>query len=143
MRTDVKIRFRMFRRKNGAFYFEDTESGKQLSLGTKNRKQAERLIHAKNEAHVQPSLNLQIARAYLSATDPEIGTRTWQYVFDEIVKIKTGPTQYRWSTAIKDKAFDLIHNLPILQTRPQHLLKVLETGTVSTNVYLRRVHNFA
>ena len=143
MRTDVKIRFRMFRRKNGSFYFEDTESGKQLSLGTKNRKQAERLIHAKNEAHVQPSLNLQIARAYLSATDPEIGTRTWQYVFDEIVKIKTGPTQYRWSTAIKDKAFDLIHNLPILQTRPQHLLKVLETGTVSTNVYLRRVHNFA
>lgn len=143
MRIDVKTRFRMFRRYNGSYYYEDTETGKQLSLGTKNKTNAERLIHAKNEAEIQPSVNMQIARAYLTASDPEIGTRTWQYAFDEIVKTKTGPTQHRWVTAIKDKAFDLIRNLPILQTRAQHLLKVLEAGTVSTNVYLRRVHNFA
>jgi integrase len=133
----------MFRRYNGTFYYEDKESGKQFSLGTKNRSEAERLIHAKNEAHVQPSVNMQIARAYLTASDPEIGTRTWQYALDEIVKTKTGPTQHRWSTATRDKAFNLIRNLPILQTKPHHFLKVLETGTVSTNVYLRRVHNFA
>lgn len=143
MRVDVKKRYRMFRRYNGSYYCEDTETGKQLSLGTKNRTEAERLIHAKNEAHVQPSVNLQIARAYLTASDPEISTRTWQYAFDEIVKTKTGPTRYRWSTAIKDKAFDSIRNLPILMTKSQHLLKVLEVGTVSTNVYLRRIHNFA
>ncbi|MCX6909196.1 MAG: tyrosine-type recombinase/integrase [Verrucomicrobia bacterium] len=101
------------------------------------------MIHARNEANIQPSLNLQIARAYLMGTDPEINTRTWQYVFDAIAKTKTGPTHHRWSTAIKDKAFDLVRNLPIFQTKAQHFLKVLETGTVSTNVYLRRVHNFA
>ena len=44
---------------------------------------------------------------------------------------------------MKDKAFDLIRNLPILETRSAHFLKVLEIGTVSTNVYLRRIHNFA
>ena len=49
----------------------------------------------------------------------------------------------RWQTAIKDKAFDLIRHLPLLETRAEHFLRVLEAGTVSTNVYLRRIHNFA
>jgi len=44
---------------------------------------------------------------------------------------------------MKDKAFDLIRNLPILETHSAHFLRVLELGTVSTNVYLRRIHNFA
>ncbi|MCX6901649.1 MAG: hypothetical protein NT105_23460 [Verrucomicrobia bacterium] len=61
----MKIRFRMYRRRNGVFYCEDGATGKQESLGTKTRNEAERLIHAKNEAHIQPSVNLQIARAYL------------------------------------------------------------------------------
>jgi integrase len=52
-------------------------------------------------------------------------------------------TQHRWQTAIKDKAFDLIRHLPVLETRPENFLRVLETGKVSTNVYLRRIHNFA
>jgi integrase len=30
-----------------------------------------------------------------------------------------------------------------LETRPENFLRVLETGKVSTNVYLRRIHNFA
>jgi len=33
--------------------------------------------------------------------------------------------------------------LPILETQAEHFLKVLNTGKVSTNVFLRRVHNFA
>ena len=44
---------------------------------------------------------------------------------------------------MRDKAFDLIRNLPILETQSAHFLKVLELGKVSTNVYLRRIHNFA
>ena len=144
MRTDVKTRFRLYRRNNDIFYCEDVVTRKQESLGTKNQVEADRLTHAKNEAHLQPSVNMQIARAYLMASDPESSTRTWQFVFEEIVKMKaTEPTRYRWSTAIKDKAFDSIRHLPILMTKPQHFLKVMESGTVSTNVYLRRVHNFA
>jgi integrase len=139
----VKTRFRMFRRSNGTFYFEDTQNGKQLSLGTKDRRQAQRLIHAKNEAQLQPSVNLQIARGYLLASDPEISARTWQHVMNEIAKAKTGSTQRRWYWAIKDKAFDSIRQLPILETRADQFLKVLSNGKPATNCYLRRLHNFA
>ena len=76
------------------------------------------------------------------SSDPQIATRNWQFVMDEMVKLKKGETQHRWQTAIKDKAFNLIRHLPILETRPEHFLRVLETGKVSTNVYLRRIHNF-
>jgi hypothetical protein len=34
-------------------------------------------------------------------------------------------------------------HLPILETHSAHFLKVLEAGTISTNVYPRRIHNFA
>jgi integrase len=56
---------------------------------------------------------------------------------------KTGETLVRYERAMRDKAFDLIRGLPILETRPENFLKVLRTGTVATNVYLRRIHNFA
>ena len=139
----MKQRFRLYRRKNGGrFYVHDGVTGKQESLGTTDRSQALRLLHSKNEAEVQPAVNLQIARAYLTASDPEINTRTWRDAMDIIVKTKSGPTQRRWLMAVKDKPLDWIRDLPILQTRAQHFLKVLETGTVSTNIFLRSLHNF-
>src|SRR5580704_15665234 len=138
----MKSRFNLFNR-NGVFYSVDTETGKQHSLRTKNEAEALTLLHSKNEAHRQPVLNLQIARTYLTATDPEVASRTWQTPMDEMTRTKTGPTRARHQVAMKDKAFDLIRNLPILETHSAHFLKVLELGTVSTNVYLRRIHNFA
>ena len=62
---------------------------------------------------------------------------------DEIPKLKQDQTKHRWLTAIKDKAFDSIRNLVVLETQAEHFLKVLENGSVSTNIYLRRIHNFA
>jgi hypothetical protein len=62
---------------------------------------------------------------------------------EEMTKTKTGQTRHRHEVAIRDKAFDLIRNLPILETQSAHFLKVLELGTVSTNVYLRKIYNFA
>jgi integrase len=88
-------------------------------------------------------LNLQIARTYLTATDPEVAKRTWQTAMDELTKTKTGNTHARHVVAMKDKPFDLIRNQSIIETKSAHFLKVLEAGTVSTNVYLRRIHNFA
>lgn len=44
---------------------------------------------------------------------------------------------------MKDKAFDSIRAMPILETQATHFLRVLEAGCVSTNVFLRRLHNFA
>ena len=82
---NMKRRFFIFLR-GTAFYIEDTLTRKQTSLFTKDRATAERLLHAKNEAEQQPAVNLQIARAYLAASDPQIATRDWQFVMDEIGK---------------------------------------------------------
>jgi len=140
----MRQRFRLYRRKKGGrYYIHDDVTGKQESLGTNDRATAVRVFHSKSEATKQPAVNLQIARAYLAAGDPQIATRNWQFVMEEMVKLKKGETQRRWQSAIKDKAFDTMRHLPVLETRPEHFLRVLETGKVSTNVYLRRIHNFA
>jgi integrase len=135
--------YRLFRRPNGVYYYQHRESGKQLSLGTKNKGEATRLLNAKNEGSQHPLIARQIGRAYYAAADPDAPTRTWRFVFAEIIKSKAGPTASRWVTAEKDGAFDSIRDLPLVETRAEHFLKVLETGTVSTNVYLRRLHNFS
>ena len=140
----MRQRYRLYKRKNGGrYYIHDDVTGKQESLGTNDRATALRFFHSRKEAEQQPAVNLQIARAYLAASDPQIATRDWQFVMDELVKLKKDQTQHRWQTAIKDKAFDSIRHQPLLETRPEHFLRVLEAGKVSTNVYLRRIHNFA
>jgi integrase len=57
--------------------------------------------------------------------------------------LKTGPTQARWQAAMKDKAYDLIRNRKLIETASEHFLQVLNAGTISTNMFLRRLHNFA
>ena len=62
---------------------------------------------------------------------------------DEIIKLKHGETQERWKTAAADKALVELLKRPLIETRAEHLLRAMELGKVSTNVYLRRIHNFA
>ncbi len=76
------------------------------------------------------------------AVDPQVAKRNWQHVMEEILKFKKGATLQRWQTAIKDKAFDAIRTLPLLETQAEQLRAALEKGTVSTNVHLRKLHNF-
>src|SRR5437868_11280239 len=92
------------------YYLKDKETGKRTSLKTTSKTEAERLLNAHREASQQPSINLQLARAYLTAGDPAFVKRIWQDVLDSIVPDKTGATHARWLTAAKDKAFDLIRN---------------------------------
>lgn len=129
--------------RNGMFYCKDTETGSRTSLRTKERKQAERLVLHKNEATRNPQLNRQIGMSYLSADDPSLVTRVWDDVMNDIIKDKTGPTLQRWKTAIKDEAFDLIRNSVLVTTTADQFKAVLRAGTVSTNVYLRRLQNYA
>ncbi len=138
----MKMRYRLFRRSNGIFFLEDRIDRKQESLRTRDKKAATRIFNARNEAEEQPAINLQIARAYLMASDPMVVKRTWQEAMEEIVKLKQGSTQQRWITATHDKTFDLIRNLTLIETQAEHLLHVLQKGTVSTNVHLRKLHNF-
>ena len=143
MRHEMKNRYRVFRRGWGTFYCEDLVTKKQESLKTRDKDEAYRLVAAKNETETAPAFSLHLARVYWRAGDPAAAKRTWQHVMDEIPKLKTGDTQHRWFTAIKDKAFDGLRDLVVLETQAEHFLKVLGSGSVSTNIYLRRIHNFA
>src|SRR5689334_4587304 len=98
----MKSRFILFRRA-GVFYYEDTTTKKQLSLRTRDESEAQTLLAAKNESHRAPTLNRQIARTYLAATDPDAGKRTWQVPMDEMGKTKTGATRIRHDRAMADK----------------------------------------
>ena len=139
----MKRRYILYRRKRGGmFYIEDTETRKQESTGTRNRAEATSLLNARNESIRQPHLNLQIAKAYLAGTDSGVATRTWQQALDTIIETKSGSTQDRWRQAAKQAALDLIRHRVILETQGEHLLACLKAGTVSTNVHLRKLHNF-
>lgn len=135
--------FRIFRRASGVWYIEERGTKHQESLRTRDKLEAKRLLNARNEAQRLPAINLQIAQAYVAAADPAMVTRDWQMAMEAIALQKQGETQRRWMVSGKDKAFDLIRKKPLLETTSQDLLKVMAAGTVSTNVYLRRIHNFA
>ena len=139
----MKRRFILYRRKRGGmFYLEDTQSKKQESLHTKNRADAVSVLNARNESTRQPQLNLQIAKAYLSGTDSSVNTRTWQSAIESLTNSKSGANQHRWRIAARDKAFAPLLPRVIIETPGELLLNVIQAGTVSTNVYLRRLHNF-
>jgi len=71
----MKLKYRMYRSsKSGYFYWQDNETGKQGTLATADKGEAQRLLNAKNESYstAATSINLQIARAYLNAADPKL-----------------------------------------------------------------------
>src|SRR5947199_5301645 len=139
----MKNQFRLYRRpKGGFFYAHDSITGKQDSLGTRDRAEAVTLLNARNESVRQPQLNLQIAKAYLAGTDSAVSSRTWQNALDAVIDTKSGSTRDRWRRAAKETALDLIRDRVIIETQAEHLLACLKAGTVSTNVHLRKLHNF-
>jgi integrase len=122
---------------------ENDITRKQESLRTRDRAVAKRILHARNEAHQQPAINLQIARAYLMVGDPGSTTRTWQSVMDAVAQTKNGGTRLRWERAMMEHPFDVIRQVKLIETRPDHFLCMFAKGTVCTNIFLRRLHNFA
>jgi hypothetical protein len=143
MSEAMKQTFGLVRRPWGVFYLKNKITGAQTSLKTSDKQEAHRLLTARNEAESQPQFNGALARVYLNGADPKLATRTWQKVMEHIVARKKDETKQRWETAIKDANFNCIRNLHVAETRPEHFDKVLADGKVSTNVYLRRIHNHA
>ncbi|HEY3854413.1 MAG TPA: hypothetical protein VGO67_08485 [Verrucomicrobiae bacterium] len=140
----MKARYRLIRRgiRGGCFYCVDTNSGKRTSLGTSNADEAQQIIQARNQAERQPVLNLQIAKAYLAGADKGLTTRTWKQAMETLTESKQGPNRDRWLRVAKDRALVPLLPRTIVDTPGELLLKCLQSGTVSTNVYLRRLHNF-
>src|ERR1051326_5330660 len=127
----MKSKYRLFCRSNGIFFCENRLTRKQESLRTRDKSEAVRLLNAKNESEENPLLNRQIARAYLAAADPEIVKRSWRYALHELIKTKDGENAKRWRTVAKDKALGKIIDLPLIETRSEQFLNVLNAGTVS------------
>jgi hypothetical protein len=111
----------MFRR-NRVFYVQDNLSGKQESLHTRNRADAERLLHAKNEAAQGPMLNRDLGRIYLSASDPDSTRRTLSAVMEELRSHGRASTQLRYDRAMRDAAFAGIRDKAIIETNAADLL---------------------
>ncbi len=139
----MKTRYRLFLRRRSVYYAFDNTTRRVQSLETKDPQEAERLVASLNEASKQPAMNLRLARVYLQHSDPAFASRTWQQVMDEVAKTKKDDTQARWCRAMREKPFDRIRNLPLIETRAEPLIAMLESGTVCTNIFLRRLHNFA
>jgi integrase len=139
----MKSRFRLFRRAGGLFYLHDAETGKQESLRTRVKREAQELVMARNAAIRQPLLNRTMARAYLSAQDPQMLSRTWTAVFAEFATHGRESSRERTTRAAASKNFDVIRNKPILETTADDFLAVLNAGGTATNNYLRRFHNLA
>lgn len=139
----MKSRYRTYRRKGGLYYAHDHSTGKQHSLGTRDRAEAARLLAALNESSHSQSMNLKIARVYLTASNPQMAERTWGDVFGEVMALKTGVTRDRWETVLKDAAYRSLLPRKLIETAAEDFLKAINAGTVSTNIFLRRVHNFA
>jgi len=58
--------FRLFRGKSGCYFVENITTKKQSSLRTRDEADAQRLLFAKNEAHREPIVCLQMARACMA-----------------------------------------------------------------------------
>lgn len=96
-----------------------------------------------NESHRQPTLNLNLARAYLAAHDPKMAQRTWQAVMDEMATHGIASTQERCARAFRSKAYDSIRGKSLVQTTGEDLLTIAHANGNCVAHYLRRLHNLA
>jgi hypothetical protein len=140
---NVQLKYRLFRRRNAVFYWQANDSSKQGTLRTNDRREAERLLNAMNESHREPTLNLNLAPAYLAAHDPKMAQRTWQAVMDEMATHGIPSTQERCARGFRSKSYDPIRNKPLVQTTGEDLLAVVHANGNCVAHYLRRLHNLA
>ena len=136
-------RYRLYRRENGVFYWQENGTNKQGSLQTKDKREAAKLLNAKNESHREPTLNLSIARAYLAAHDPRMSKRTWGDVMLEMGMHGIAATRERCARTISSRAYDPIRSKSVVQTTAEDLLTIIHANGNSIAHYLRRLHNLA
>ncbi len=115
----------MYQRSNGVFYLEDVGTKQQCTLKTRDPKEAQRLLAARNEASRDSFVSREVGLAYLAAAAPAAKERAWEWVIEQIVATKSGQTKARWEVASRDKAFRPILSLVLVDTRAEHFLAVL------------------
>ena len=138
----MNAKYTLFRR-GGIFYSQDSATGQQKSLRTRDEAEALKLINARNEAQRQPVLNLHLARAYMTASDPAFVERTWQIVMDQLQARGQESSRERYASVFKSPSFDGLRNKRLMETTADDFLAVFKDGKVSIVYFLKRLHNFA
>ena len=138
----MKTKYTLFRR-GGIYYSQDSTTGQQKSLRTRDESEALKLIHARNEAHRQPVLNLHLARAYLTASDPAFVERTWLTVMEQLQTRGKASSRERYATVFKSTRYDGLRNKKLLETTADDFFAVFKMGKPSIINFLKRLHNFA
>src|SRR5437016_14225069 len=96
-----------------------------------------------NESHREPTINLNLARAYLAAHDPRMAQRTWQAVMDEMATHGIPSTQARCARGFRSKAYHPIRNKHLVQTIGEDFLAISHANGNCGAHYLRRLQNLA
>ena len=138
----MKTKYTLFRR-GGIYYSQDSATGQQKSLRTRDETEALQLVNARNEAHRQPVLNLHLARAYLAASDPAFVERTWQTVMAQLQSRGKESSRERYASVFVSPSFDALRHKKLLETTADDFLAVFKDGKVSIVNFLKRLHNFA
>ena len=138
----MKTKYTLFRR-GGIYYSQDSATGQQKSLRTRDETEALQLINARNEAQRQPVLNLHLARAYLTASDPAFVERTWQTVMDQLQARGKDSSRERYASVFQSPAFDALRHKKLLETTADDFFAVFKEGKVAITYFLKRLHNFA
>ena len=138
----MEERYRLIKR-GKTFYAHDRQTALRTSLQTSDKVKAKRLIHAKNEAHIQPLLNGAVAKVYLAAQDPKLIQRTWGTVAEAYATHGVASTQERVKRAFSSPPFRLIFPLRLVETTSSHMEALFKAGGASTRNYMRRLHNLA
>ncbi len=138
----MKPKFTLFRR-GEVYYSQHSATGKQTSLRTKDETEARSLLHARNEAQRQPALNLHLARAYLTGSDPAYFERTWQTVMAQLQARGQDSSRERYATAFESPALDGLRYKKLLETIADDFFAVFKDAKPSTLCFLRRLHHVA
>jgi integrase len=138
----MKTKYTLFRR-GGIYYSQDSATGQQKSLRTRDETEALQLVNARNEAQRQPVLNLHLARAYLAASDPALVEGTWQIVMEQMQSRGQDSSRARYASVFKSPSFDALRHKKLLETTADDFLAVFKDGKVSIVYFLKRLHNFA
>ena len=138
----MKTKFNLFRR-GAVFYMEDTATGKQTSLRTKDETEAKSLLTPATRRNASRRLNLHLARAYLTASDPAFVERTWQTVMEQLQSRGKDSSRERYASVFKSPSFNGLRNKKLLETTADDFFAVFKEGKVSIIYFLKRLHNFA
>jgi hypothetical protein len=137
-----KQRFWLYRRA-GIYYLQDSQTGRRESLNTRSKREAEQTRAARNDAAANPRVGLAMAKAILSAYDPQMARRTWQDVMEEFSRRGKPQTQADRRRLLARHPFDSIRFKKLIETTNDDFIGLLRASGAQVHHNLRCLQNLA